>query len=171
MAISNSSERIAATSTPLARISQKPVLLNTWRIFIALWYLGGCAIHVQCALFRADIYARFGRAPLYGFVGRVWVTLVMPHITAFALLLAAFELTIVILLLSSGRAVKIALAASLLFNLFLVQLGLGYPAVPGSLQDFVRNRLSNVLFILIQMPLFWMPFDKSLPALIRARLR
>lgn len=48
----------------------------------------------------------------------------MPQITGFALLVGAFELTIVILLLSSGRVVKIALTASLIFNFFLIQLGL-----------------------------------------------
>ena len=73
--------------------------------------------------------------------------------------------------MSRGRAVKLALTASLLFNLFLVQLGLGYPATSGSMRDFVANRLSNLLFILVQLPLFWVRFDKSLPASIRDRFR
>jgi hypothetical protein len=55
--------------------------------------------------------------------------------------------------------------------LFLVQLGLGYPATSGSMRDFVANRLSNLLFILVQLPLFWVRFDKSLPASIRDRFR
>jgi len=151
--------------------SINPVLFNAWRVFIALWYLGGCFIHLQCALLRPEIYIRFARAPLYPLIGRVWTALVMPHITAFALLLAAFELAIVILLLNKGRAVTLALTASLLFNLFLVQLGLGYAATPGSMQDFVANRLSNLLFILVQLPLFGVRFDRSLPDLIRARIR
>ena len=162
---------MAATNRLSVRLNQRQVLVSAWRIFIALWYLGGCAIHTQNALSRPDIYATFGNAPLYPLLGRMWASFVMPRITDFALLLAAFELAVGILLLSHGRAVKIALTASLLFNLFLVQLGLGYPAAPGSLDDFVHNRLANVLFILIQTPLYCIRFDKSLPALIRAQFR
>lgn len=162
---------MATIDMAAVRTSQKFALYNALRIFIALWYFGGCAIHVECALSRPGIYARFADATLFPLMGRVWTALVMPHISTFALLLAAFELTVGILLLSNGRAVKIALTSSLLFNLFLVQLGLGYPAAPGSLQDFELNRLSNVLFILVQMPLFWARFDKSLATLIRSRSR
>ncbi len=95
----------------------------------------------------------------------------MPNITVFALLLAAFELTTGILLLSKGRYVRTGLAASVLFNLFLVQLGLGFPAIQGSARDFLLNRLPNLLFALLQCPLFWVYFDTSLPEFLRARLR
>ena len=95
----------------------------------------------------------------------------MPNITLFALLLAVFELTTGILIFSKGRYVKIGLAASVLFNLFLVQLGLGYPGIQGSGKDFLLNRLPNLLFGLLQCPLFLVHFDKSFPGLLRARLR
>jgi hypothetical protein len=49
----------------------------------------------------------------------------MPNITAFALLLAAFELVVVILLLSKGWAVTLGPTACLPFNLFLVPQALG----------------------------------------------
>ena len=162
----------AAMTTMSARSKPKsinPVFFDAWRIFIALWYLGGSFIHFQCALYRPYIYAMFGRAPLYPLIGRVWGSLVLPHITVFALILAAFELAVAILLLSRGRAVTLALTASLLFNLFLVQLGLVYTATPGSLRDFVLNRLPNLLFILVQLPLYWVHFDKSLLARDHAR--
>ena len=86
----------------------KRVFFNAWRVFIALWYLGGSFIHFQCALYRPYIYAMFGRAPLYPLIGRVWGSLVLPHITVFALILAAFELAVAILLLSRGRAVTVS---------------------------------------------------------------
>jgi hypothetical protein len=95
----------------------------------------------------------------------------MPNITFFALLVAAFEMATGILILSKGRYVKVALTASVLFNLYLVQLGLGYPEILGSGRDFLLNRMSNLLFALLQLPLFWVHFDKSLPQLLRARLR
>ena len=112
-----------------------------------------------------------GKQPLNPAMRHIWAAFVMPHITAFALFLAAFELAVVVLLLSKGRAVAIGLTASLAFNLFLVQLGLGYPAVLGSARDFAVNRLANVLFILVQLPLYCFRFDRSLPGVVRARFR
>jgi hypothetical protein len=95
----------------------------------------------------------------------------MPHITFFALALAGFEMTTGILILRKGRYVKIGLTASLLFNLFLVQSGLGYAVPAWSASDFVQNRLANLLFVVLQLPLFWIEFDKSFFSLVRGRLR
>jgi len=94
----------------------------------------------------------------------------MPNITFCALLLAAFEMVTGILILSHGRYVKIGLVASVLFNLFLVQLGLGYPEIPWSSRDFLLNRMPNVLFVLLQLPLFWVYFGESFPEFLRANL-
>ena len=93
----------------------------------------------------------------------------MPHITFFALLLAVFEMTIGILMLSKGKLAWIGFAMSVFFNLFLVQLGLGFPEAPRSGRDFVLNRLSCLLFAILQLPLFWVRFDLSFPGFVRAR--
>ena len=95
----------------------------------------------------------------------------MPHITFFALLLAIFEMATGILILSKGRLALIGLSASVLFNLFLVQLGLGFPESLWSGRDFLLNRLSCSLFAVLQLPLFWVSFDSSFPAFLRAHLR
>ena len=79
----------------------------------------------------------------------------MPHIALFALLLAAFEMAVGILLLSRGTYVKIGLAASALFNLFLVQLGLGSLEIQGSERNFLVNRMPTLLLALLQCPLCW----------------
>jgi hypothetical protein len=94
----------------------------------------------------------------------------MPHIAFFALVVAAFEMTTGILILSKGKYVKIGLTASLLFNLFLVQLGLGYAVPPWSVSNLVQKRLANLLFVVLQFPLFWIQFDKSFAELLRGRL-
>ncbi len=67
----------------------------------------------------------------------------MPHITFFALLLATFEITTGILIFSKGRYVKIGLTASVLFNLFLVQLGLGYPEIQRQSFKDVRSKVAD----------------------------
>lgn len=144
---------------------------NVARLFFALWYLIGSFIHVRFGLTNNQIYERFGSTSLFVVSRELWTSVVMPHITFFALLLAAFEMVTGILILSKGRYVKIGLTASVLFNLFLVQLGLGYPEIQLSARDFLLNRFAALLFALLQCPLFWVHFDKSLPQFLRVRLR
>jgi hypothetical protein len=162
---------MVTTDSPIKQTNVKAIVFNAWRAFIAIWYLGGCVIHFLCGIFRPYAYAKLGQGTLYPFMARTWTEFFMPHISFFALLLAAMELAVGIMLLSRNQAVKIALTVSILFNLFLFQLGLGFSATPGSMDDFVRNRLSLVLFVLIQLPLYWVRFDRSFPAVIRAQSR
>jgi hypothetical protein len=143
---------------------------NVARVFFALWYLLGSLIHVKYGLTNNHIYEAFGTTSLFAASRDLWISVVMPHVVFFALLLAAFELTTGILILSKGRYVTIGLAASVLFNLFLVQLGLGFPEIPWTGRDFLLNRLPTLLFALLQLPLFWVHFDKSLPDLLSTRL-
>jgi len=144
---------------------------NAARVFFALWYLFGSLVHVKFGLANNHIYERFGSTSLFAASRELWTTVVMPHIAFFALLLAAFEMAVGILILSKDRYVKIGLTASVLFNLFLVQLGLGSPEIQGSERDFLANRLPTLLFALLQCPLLWVHFDKSLPTLLRTPLR
>ena len=151
----------------------KRIVGGTWsnaaRLFFALWYLLGSLSHVWYGLTNNHIYQIFGRTSIFAISRALWASVVMPHITFFALLLAAFEMTTGILILSRGKLVWIGLAASVLFNLFLVQLGLGFPEVPWSGRDFLLNRLSCSLFTILQLPLFWVNFDLSFPGFLRAR--
>jgi hypothetical protein len=140
---------------------------NAARLFFALWYLLGSLLHVAYGLNDNHIYAIFGRTSLFPFFREAWTVVVMPHIISFALLLAVFEMITGILMLSKGRYAVAGLAASVLFNLFLVQLGLGYQEVPWSAKDILLNRTSTSLFALLQCPLFWVRFDQSLPEFLR----
>jgi len=73
----------------------------------------------------------------------------------------SLEMATGILILSRGRLVKLGLAARVSFNLFLLQLGLGWPAIPGTRSDFLHNRLPNLLFALLQLPLFGVRFTRA----------
>jgi len=139
-------------------------------LFFALWYLLGSLVHVKFGLTNNHIYEAIGTTSLFAASRDLWISVVMPHIVFFALLLAAFELATGILMLSKGRYVNIGLTASVLFNVFLVQLGLEFPETACSGRDFLLNRLSTLLFALLQLPLFWVHFDKSFPELLRTRL-
>ena len=136
------------------------------RSFVALWYLLGWLSHVYLALFSPDTYRVFGATALIPGFANLWGALIMPNITFCALMLAAFEIVVGALLISRGRWVKAGLALSLLFNAFLIQLGLGYPT-SSALNDFMVNRLPNLVFMGLQLPLLWGRDDESLVAALR----
>ena len=142
---------------------------NAARVFFALWYLLGSLVHIRFALTNPRVYQQFGTTSLLAGSRTLWTSAVMPHITLFALVLAAFEMTTGVLILSRGKWVKVGLTASVLFNIFLIQLGLGWSGAHGS--DFVHNRMPNLLFAVFQFPLFWIRFEKSFPGLLQARPR
>lgn len=126
---------------------------NFTRGFIAVWYLLGWISHVYLALFSPQTYAVFGRTALIPGYDAFWQNFIMPHISFFALLLAAFEIGVGLLLINCGKWVKYGLVLSIAFNLFLIQMGLGSAGL-GGMQDFLANRLANLIFVAIQIPLF-----------------
>jgi hypothetical protein len=136
------------------------------RALVALWYLFGWPSHIYLALFAPDTYRVFGATALIPGFPDLWRTLIMPNITVLAFVVAGFEVVVGALLISRGRWVKVGLGLSLLFNLFLVQLGLGYTA-PSLPDDFLVNRLPNLVFIGLQLPLVWGYDDRSLLAPLR----
>lgn len=144
---------------------------NAARLFFALWYLLGSLLHIAYGLTNNHIYAVFGRTSIFPMFREMWSAMVMPHITFFALLLAAFEMATGILMLSKGRYAVIGITASVLFNLFLVQLGLGFQEVPWSARDLLLNRTSTSLFAVLQCPLLRVRFEQSFPEFLWLRLR
>lgn len=143
------------------------------RLLITPWYLLGWLSHVYLGLYNPEIYHPFGQTALIPAFADFWYGVVMPHITVFALLLAAFEVMVGILLVSKGTWVKVGLVLSIAFGLFLIQLGLAYPA-SDRFSDFLVNRLPNLLFLFLQIPLLWGQDKRSLFEAIRgwfSRLR
>jgi hypothetical protein len=142
---------------------------NIARTFFALWYLLGWISHVYLALWSPETYRPFGETALLPQFRRLWQRVIMPHVRLFALLLAVFELATGILMVAKGRLAKLGLELSVTFNLFLVQLGLAWEA-PDAQRDFVANRLPSLLFIVGQLPLLRMHFDRSLVQVVRDRI-
>ncbi|MBN1267414.1 MAG: hypothetical protein JXA25_18120 [Anaerolineales bacterium] len=140
------------------------------RSVVAPWYLLGWPIHLYLGVFNPAIYQPFGQTALIPALQGLWYEIVLPNITAFALLLALFEVVVGILLISKGQWVKVGLALSISFNIFLVLLGLSSPA-EDSMSDFLMIRLPNVLFIVVQVPLFVGSYPSWLPAVVRGWLK
>ncbi len=148
------------------------MLKNILRTFIALWYLLGWMVHVYISVIvpQPQLYQNFGATALFPVLRELWQTIVIPNIMLFGPLCAAFQLAVGILMVGKGNRVKVALIASLLFNAFLLQLGLAMPA-DGWVADFLINRLPVLIFAAVQVPLFWCTFDRTLPESIADRLR
>lgn len=91
------------------------------------------------------IYRNFGETTLLPSLRELWQALIYPNISFFALALAAFKLTVGLLMIGKGKRVELALVLSMLFNLFLVMLGLSGQA-SDEWTDFLTNRLSNLFF-------------------------
>jgi hypothetical protein len=138
------------------------------RAFFALWYLAGSIIHVVVGTRRPEFYRPFGQTALLALPRRVWNGVVMPHITVFALLLAAFELVTGVLIISKGMWTRIGLVCSILFNLCLVVLGLSWKTSSRT-SSFLVNRLPNLLFAAAQLPLLRVEFDRSMVDVLRRR--
>lgn len=140
------------------------------RLFVAPWYLLGWLSHVYLGLVNPRIYAVFSETAIIPGYANFWNSMVMPSITFLAFLLAGFEILVGCLLLSEGKWVKAGVVLSILFNLFLIQMGLGIPAT-GGWQDFLNNRLPNVIFLAIQIPLLWGWDECLIPKLLRFKRR
>lgn len=143
---------------------------NVIRLLIAPWYLLGGVVHIYLALVHPEIYSNFGSTAWLPAYGVVWHYVVMPNILFFAVALAAFEWVIGILLIGNGARVKYALVASILFNLFLIQLGLSVQATDW-FSDLLMNRLPNLIFIAVQVPLLFCAFERSLTEVVPSFFR
>jgi len=139
---------------------------NVLRVFIALWYLLGWMSHVYLVFSAPETYQIFGNTAMLPAYVHFWQNIIMPHITILALLLAGFELIVGAMLISKGKWVKTGLVLSIMFNLFLVQMGLGIESAD-PLSHFSFNRLPNLIFIVLQIPLFWGQYNYSIPEWIQ----
>lgn len=142
--------------------------IKEWlRGLVAFFYLVGALLHFYLGLTNPEIYRAFGQTSLLPGFSTFWESVVMPRIGLLALLLAIFELGVGLLLINRGRAVKAGLILGLLFNLFLVQLGLSFPAETIG-ADVYFNRLPNLVFAGLQFYLLFKSFPESIPALLRS---
>lgn len=143
---------------------------NILRIFISVWYLLGWMVHVYLGLFSPLIYKDFGNTSLLPILTRIWQGIIMPNISIFALILAVFEITVGLLIINQGKKVKLGLSLSIGFNFFLILLGLGMPST-NVMNDFIMNRLPNLIFLLIQLPLFFDRYESTILEGIKGSFR
>jgi hypothetical protein len=134
---------------------------NFLRSFVAIWYLLGWMVHVYLGLENPDLYSSFGRTGIIPGYEYFWTNWIMPSIVFWALLLAGFELCVGMLLIHKKKWVKVGLVFSILFNLFLVQMGLGYQTTEIWI-GFLSNRLPNLIMVMLQLPLLWGTYSKSI---------
>ncbi len=80
-------------------------------------YIFGAATNLTFALTNPQIYADFASFAIIPFYRTFWAEIVMPNVTMWILLVAAFEMLMAILILSKGKLVKLALG-ELFFSIY-----------------------------------------------------
>jgi hypothetical protein len=140
------------------------------RLCVLPWYLVGWIFHLYLGLFAPQVYQPLGSTAILPGYADLWGGVVMPHISLFALLLAGLELAVALLLVSGGRRFRAGVTLSIAFNIFLVQMGLGYQA-DGLMRSFMLNRLPNLVFAAIQVPLLFGAEVQPLGDVVRAWMR
>jgi hypothetical protein len=98
-------------------------LSRVLRYGIAAIYASGAVIHTGFALFRPGIYRPFADESAFGWVRDAWRTVFMAEPRLWALLLAAGELLIALLLLTRAT---LGYVVVVLFTLSLVLFGWGF---------------------------------------------
>jgi hypothetical protein len=92
MATLPSQTTLKVGDSPQKRTRGGQIISNVARAFFALGYLVGSMVHVRFAVTNNHVYEAFGKTALIPGFQKLWSSVVMPNITFFALLLAAFEM-------------------------------------------------------------------------------
>ncbi len=143
---------------------------NIYRFLFSLLYLLGWILHVYLGIWSPETYSGFSKTVIFTPFQWTWSNVIIPNISIFALLLAAIELTIGLLMINKGKWVKIGVTLSLAFNICLVFLGLANPSNDPWL-DFLQNRLPSLVFAAGQIPLLWINYEQSIVEAVRGRIK
>ena len=143
-----------------------PLAKNILRLLIVPWFLLGWMTHAYLVTTNPEGYRVFGESAIFKAYTVFWNQTVMPNITLFVILLIIFEIVTGCLIAAKGKWVKIGTVFGILFSLFLIQMGLSY-TTPNAWINFAGNRLPNILFIALELPLLWGSYEKSLPEVIK----
>ncbi len=132
---------------------QKPA--NIVRVIFGLVMVAGAVANTFMTLTQPEIYASFADMSLIPLYRNLWYSLVVPYLEFWLALVIVFELTVGILILSKGPAVKVGLVGAILFFLFLVPFW------------WQGGSLLNIVFAVILALLLRYDHDASLIDMIR----
>jgi hypothetical protein len=96
------------------------------RLAVGVMFAGGSAVHLAIVVTGTETYRQFADTAFLPFVRQAWLSVFMPHAAVLGLLLAAFELTVGLLILAGGRNTRLGLLAALAFHLGLMLFGWGF---------------------------------------------
>jgi hypothetical protein len=114
------------------RVEAEPVVrafmhrhAHTVRRAVGGFYLFTAGVNVGLAAADPEVYRDFAATSYLDLVSRLWEDVVMAEPRLWALLLAAGELAIGVLLLAGGRAARLGWVAVLVFHVLLMLFGFG----------------------------------------------
>lgn len=127
------------------------------RIGFGILFAGGALAHLILGQTNPQGYSAFGDTAIEP-LAKIWRTLVMPHIRALTIVLAAIEAFIALGLLWLRGIRTAAVTTSLAFFACLLPLGFGWPT-ESPIEDFLKNRLGSLIMIGLMAPLLWRADD------------
>ncbi|HVV36157.1 MAG TPA: hypothetical protein VHC63_06095 [Acidimicrobiales bacterium] len=117
----------AAVMLAAFRSRRDPAAARHGRLAVAtLFIVAGAAVNAVLVTFDPKSYAPFADGSYIPFVHHTWRSLVVPHITAWIVLLIAFELAVGLLAVRGGAQTRVAYAAAIAFHLALLSFGFGF---------------------------------------------
>jgi hypothetical protein len=150
--------RVVASLPASVRATREPLFILGGRLLLTLVFLAGATFNLLVILRHPESLRGFADLAVLDFLRVLILEWVVPYGTLFVGLLIAFEVTVGVLLLARGMAVRLALVAALAFYVALV------PAVR-------EYGLANLPFFLVALVLLRRDYPTTTAEEIRARLR
>lgn len=112
---------MASISQSVETSLNPPRFLGAFRTVLGFTYVVGCPVHIYFALANPMGYRDMSKwaPPVSELAREFWYVWFLPHARIFALVIAAFEIAVGILILRGGSATKWGLVGALGFHLAL----------------------------------------------------
>ena len=120
---------IRTTSRPATALAAKHApgrVAAVARLAFGGLFTGGSLVHVAIVVTGTETYRHFANTAFLPVVKQAWLSVFMAHAALLGLLLAAFELTVGLLILAGGRKTTLGLLAAVAFHLGLMLFGWGF---------------------------------------------
>jgi uncharacterized membrane protein len=125
------------------------------RAIFALVFIAGGIVHFWMGRSAPGGYAAFGDTALFGWLGDLWASWVMPNIGWLTIALGIIEIACGIGLLIK-RTARLAAAGMVAFLLFITTLGCAFQTTSIA-EDFLKNRCVPLALALLLVPLLLKP--------------
>ena len=131
------------------------------RGLFAVVFIAGGVSHLVLGRLRPEDYAAFGDTALFGWLGDLWASFVIPNIGWLTIVLAVYEIACGVGMIPR-RTVTAAAWGMLAFLGFITVVGYGFPT-DSWIEDVVTNRVATVVMAAMLVPLLRTRRERARP--------